>query len=536
MLRCCSQWTLMLLAVGLFLAACSDQKTPSAEVVTEVVGEAPTRGGIPWFSGSVDEAFAAAKTGGKPIFLYWGAAWCPPCHELKATIFQQEAFIEQSRLFVPVYLDGDTARAQKYGEQFGVMGYPTVVIFSPEGLEITRIPGGMNIEQYLGVLELALNALRPVRELLADVQSGGAIGDADWQLLANYAWGQDRGQALGEQELHGVLQQLASACPRRLVRDKTRLQMQALVVWLGDDERDESLAPQYRQQLNAVLASDESSRQNINLFLYSSADLINELAGEGERELLQQQLISLMLATVNNPELNVLTRIDALYGWLDASAALLAEDQSLPPEQLSWLVEQVEAARGELNSYQLHTAINTIWQLYYEAGLEIEARAALQQGLEVSDQPYYFMSGMGYLDREAGNNTEALAWYRRAWDAAQGPATRVQWGSNYLLALLKLSPDDLDRIAATGAAIMAELAAQTEGLAHRNTSGLNRVSRNMLTWMQPADGATSTEQQRRAVASGLRSEMDKLCTGAGEATDALATCESFLVPADDQAG
>lgn len=38
--------------------------------------------GIDWFEGSVEGAFATAKTQDKPIFLYWGAVWCPPCHEL----------------------------------------------------------------------------------------------------------------------------------------------------------------------------------------------------------------------------------------------------------------------------------------------------------------------------------------------------------------------------------------------------------------------------------------------------------------------
>ena len=49
----------------------------------------------------------------KPVFLYWGAEWCPPCAQIKSTIFNKREFQERTRLFVPVYLDGDTPSAQK---------------------------------------------------------------------------------------------------------------------------------------------------------------------------------------------------------------------------------------------------------------------------------------------------------------------------------------------------------------------------------------------------------------------------------------
>ena len=108
-------------------------------------GETHLPEGIDWFEGDVDAAFAAAKAADKPLFLYWGAEWCPPCSQIKATIFNQREFQERSRLFVPVYLDGDTPSAQKHGETFAVDGYPTMILFRPDGKEITRLPGGVDV-------------------------------------------------------------------------------------------------------------------------------------------------------------------------------------------------------------------------------------------------------------------------------------------------------------------------------------------------------------------------------------------------------
>src|SRR3984957_5099518 len=72
---------------------------------------------IAWYVGSVESAFVAARAQNKPVFLYWGAKWCPPCHELKATVFSRPDFIEKLKLFIPVYLDGDDPGAQKWGNQ-----------------------------------------------------------------------------------------------------------------------------------------------------------------------------------------------------------------------------------------------------------------------------------------------------------------------------------------------------------------------------------------------------------------------------------
>ena len=79
---------------------------------------------IAWFAGSPDAAFALAKSERKPVFLYWGADWCPPCQYLKNKVFKRPAFVEKSKDFVTVYLDADMKSAQYLGDKFGIMGYP----------------------------------------------------------------------------------------------------------------------------------------------------------------------------------------------------------------------------------------------------------------------------------------------------------------------------------------------------------------------------------------------------------------------------
>ena len=62
---------------------------------------------ILWHAGDIDSAFAAARAARKPVLLYWGADWRPPCSRLKATVFRRPEFVERTRQFVAVDLDGD---------------------------------------------------------------------------------------------------------------------------------------------------------------------------------------------------------------------------------------------------------------------------------------------------------------------------------------------------------------------------------------------------------------------------------------------
>ncbi len=518
---------------SLSLVACSersvDQSTGSGAIAEPEAPDAAQPMAIDWYAGSVESAFENAGREKKPVFLYWGAQWCPPCHELRATIFKRPEFVRQSRQFINVYLDGDSDRAQKYGEKFSVMGYPTVIIFAADGEEVTRIPGGMNIEQYVGVLDLALNAIRPVAALLDDALAGKPLQDADWKLLAYYSWSQDRGHALGEQSLTVVAPQLAAACPDRLVVEKSLLQMLAVEAWVQDETRDSRFAPAQLAVVEHILDDDTLAAQNRGSFLFSAGEMVQTLAEGDDRQRLAGLLHALQLSVINDPEADALLRVDALQGWLDVQRALAGEDQPLSAERETWLREQLRSLREQFSPYQVHAGINGIWQIYYGAGLQAEARAALEDGVKVSKQPYYFMADLGYLEAEEGNGEVALAWYRQAWEGAKGPATRQQWGVNYLQALVRFSPDAVATIGSTGQALLTELAEQADGLHQRTARGVERMSNLLLAWAeeQPADAS------RQQVISSLRQQMDRFCTGLqGVAPEA---CASFLVSAPAQA-
>ena len=151
-----------LLAVAALMGACSKPVEIAAPVASGAARQPPTvaattddaASGIAWkyavSDADVDAAFAQAKAATKPVFVYWGAKWCPPCNQVKATLFNRQDFIERSRGFVPVYVDGDSPGAQKLGARFRVSGYPTMLLFNSQGIELTRLPGEVEAARYTG--------------------------------------------------------------------------------------------------------------------------------------------------------------------------------------------------------------------------------------------------------------------------------------------------------------------------------------------------------------------------------------------------
>ena len=149
----------------------------STSVASAAEAAASASQSIDWRRDDVDAAFKEAKSSGKPIFIYWGATWCPPCNQVKATIFNRQDFIERSHFFVPIYIDGDSPGAQKMGARFKVSGYPTMILLDSNGNEILRLPGEVDAERYLQLLETGMGGGRPIKVTLSTALKGGAGAD-----------------------------------------------------------------------------------------------------------------------------------------------------------------------------------------------------------------------------------------------------------------------------------------------------------------------------------------------------------------------
>ena len=183
-----------------------------------------------------------------------------------------------------------------------------------------------------------------------------------------------------------------------------------------------------------------------------------------------------------------------------------------------------EVARNDreiTDGYERQAVITGDAYLLGQAGLWAESDALLKANLAKSHSPYYLMSQLGSNARKQGRKDEALRWYGEAFDKSVGPATRLQWGSSYLTALVELAPADSTRIEKTAGQLFAEAAKDGGAFEGRSARSLQRISRKLVSWN--ADGSHAPALKR------LQARLDPVCSKL--AGDQRGACQSLLKPA-----
>jgi thioredoxin-related protein len=528
---------LAVLIAAALLAACSRSTPPAVAAAPSTSAAVPRPAGIAWHQASsdadVDAAFAQAKREAKPLFLYWGAQWCPPCNQVKATLFNRQDFIERSRAFVPVYIDGDSPGAQKLGARFKVGGYPTMLLFSPQGVEMTRLPGEVEPQRYAEVLTLGMNAQRPVREVLALAQAGGhGLSASDWRLLAFYSWDTDQQQLVAKDGVAPLLARLADACPPGLRDAETRLRLKALAAAGRDERAQPAPQPAMRAAVQWVLADVPAARAQMDVLANNAAEIVRALAAPGtpQRADLVREMDGTLARFQADASLSRADRIGALTARVDLAkmdAGAAAKGAAAAPPRLpeSLIADaralSAQADRETTDGYERQAVVTAAAYLLEDAGLSAESDALLQANLAKSHSPYYLMSELAGNARKRGDAAEALRWYARAFDASEGPATRLQWGASYLGALVDLAPQDEARIEQTAARLFAEAAKQPDALYERSGRSLQRAGAKLAAW--------SARGGHGAAMGRLRTQLDGVCAAAGDEAR-RADCARLLQP------
>jgi thioredoxin-related protein len=534
------QWHVVAIVVSLSLLSCSKAtEAPSAAAVSrvETVAAVPpgiaqpaarTEHAIAWEAVDVDAAFAKAKAEDRPLFLYWGAVWCPPCNEVKATIFSRQDFIERSRNFVPVYIDGDAKSAQKLGARFNVSGYPTMILFTPDGREITRLPGEVEPNRYMQVLALGMNGARPVKETLdmalAKGDSRGKLRPEDWRMLAWYSWETDESQVLDASKRPAALQRLANACPADQPQLATRLSLQALAARAKAKDarpRDDKSAV---DMLLKVLADPVAARENFDLVVYYADNMAGSVTqpGSATRARLVDAWNATLVRLAADPGLSEQDRLTTLYAQVEL-AKLDSPKGPVPDALLRRIRDEVARADQETRDpYSRQAVISAAAELLTESGLLAESDALLTAELARSHSPYYFMLGLADNAKKRGDKAAAVDWAEKAYAASTGPATRLQWGSRYVALLVELTPQDATRIEKAAAQVIGELEPAPDTFYERNQRALARVGKNLSKWNKDNRHADAVRR--------LSAEMAGVCAKLPANDPARPTCDRALKP------
>ena len=477
----------------------------AGNTVTALHADAP---GIGWFDGDVNAAFASAKVSNKPVLLYWGAQWCPPCKQLKSAVFNRPDFIEKSKLFVAVYLDGDLPDAQKFGDEFRVTGYPTVVVFKPDRTEITRIAGNMDLSLYAGVLDNVLGDVRPVKDVIEIAAKGeGPMAADDCRRLAYHAFNLEDDGAFPAAKLQSAFENAARTCPAELAKERARLHIRAAEQATSQQKNAITNGAKADKSLTVAIVRVNEILTQKDIAL-ANADALRSLRGE-----------FFLAARQTLPQLAPTLR----ERWMAIADAATANQEFAPADQLAAQLMKIPAAKAyavdakvptDVRGVALATAtkmlavkqdayvragvVNSAINVYIALDEWERARDLLALEATTSNTPHYYIGDLADVEEHLGNKQRSVELLAEAYAKAKGPASRFQWGYQYLDGLLRLTPDDLATIEKVGLQVMAELDGPNS--VHRRTlSRLNKLDVKLREW--------NTSSARNAVAVKLRSRV-----------------------------
>jgi protein disulfide-isomerase len=528
-------FAIVIVTVG--LAACGRGDTTPAPKAAAPVSAAPPADlasvhadapGIAWFKGDVDAAFQSAQASDKPVLLYWGAQWCPPCKQLKSAVFNRPDFIEKSKLFVAVYLDGDLPDAQKWGDVFRVTGYPTVVVLKPDRTEITRIAGNMDLSLYARVLDDALGDVRPVKDVLALAVKGDTpLAPADCRRLAYHAFDLDDEGIFESATLLTAFENAARLCPQDLAKERARFHILAA-------------AEAAAEQSEAIGKGGKADKRLTVLILRVNELLADKQLSMANADALRGLPKAFYLAarqTVPQVAPGMRERIMAIADATTASAQFAPADQ-LAAQLLKIRVAQAYAPDGkvptDVRTVALQTAtkmldvkqepyvragvVNSAINIYVALDDWVRARDLLALEAKTSNTPHYYIGDLADVEEHLGNTQRSLELLAEAYQKARGPASRFQWGYQYLDGLLRLAPDDTATIEKVGLEVIHEL------------DGPNRIHRRTLSRLERFDEALrqwNSTPQRAAVVARFRTQVARACSKSPGDVRSETGCRSF---------
>jgi protein disulfide-isomerase len=518
------------ICLSLLLLVSSCQKSPPPHAQHATHANEPRD--IAWFDGSLQGAFIVAKRENRPVLLYWGAEWCPFCHTLKSKVFSRPDFIAKSHLFLPVYLDGDDDGAQKWGEQFGIQGYPTLIVLDPERREILRLGAGRDVAQYAALLDMALEDVQPVDALLQAAADGEALSANECRRLAYNSWELDTLDQNDYSQRSDQLQAAVARCPANLPLERANLTIFA-AYYAATAESDALDAPKAAPSVRLVELTDQVSgilaQQGLAVSSASALQNLNEnffkavrARGPKFAPALRDSYVGTMDAAANDARYVEADQLGFIDAKLRALKGLGGPNAKLTPQAVSAANTRIDAALdSEQNPYVRSGLVNASLNILEDTGDYPKAYQIAKAEMARSSMPYYFEADLAAVAEKMGQKDEAVGLLEQAYRESQGTATRFQWGQLYLSGLLRMKPKDSSRIREAGSTVLSELDGP-DRIYRRARVRLERLDHELRAWNDVSKG------QHDDVLQALHTRMQEICVKIPDKEPARASCDAFL--------
>jgi protein disulfide-isomerase len=370
----------------------------------------------------------------------------------------------------------------------------------------------MDLSLYAGVLDNALGDVRPVKDVIELAVKGDApLATDDCRRLAYHAFGLEDDGVFPAAKLQTAFENAARICPAELTSERARLHIRA--------------AEQATTEQKAVLKSGGKADKALTVAIVRVNELLTnkELALANVDALRGLRTEFFLAARQTLPQLAPTLR----DRWMAIADAATANQDFAPADQLAAQLMKISAAKAyaadgkvptDVRSVALATSdkmlavkqesyvragvVNSAINIYIALDDWERARDLLALEATTSNTPHYYIGDLADVEEHLGNIDRSVELLAEAYAKAKGPASRFQWGYNYLDGLLRLKPDDLATIEKVGTQVIAELDGPNR--IHRRTlSRLNKLDEKLNEW--------NTSAARAAVVAILRARVTSAC-------------------------
>jgi tetratricopeptide (TPR) repeat protein len=297
----------------------------------------------------------------------------------------------------------------------------------------------------------------------------------------------------------------------------------------SDDGKGVKADRSLRRRVHGWLADPAIVRTQMDVLTGYAAEITKAVSapGSADRKAIVGALDAALQRLQADATLSRADRLSALGARVDLARIDAAKNER-HPRIAAPLLQQVREAsaradRDISDGYERQAVIPAAAYILGQAGLWDESDALLKSNLAKSHSPYYLMSQLGGNARKLGRKDEALRWYEQAFARSEGPATRLQWGAQYVAALVELAPHDEARIEQVVGRLIDEAALDKAAFDGRSVRSLQRVGRQLAQWNR--DGSHG------AAVSRLRDQLAPVCQRLDGDAAARAACEGVFKPA-----
>ncbi|MFQ5585071.1 MAG: thioredoxin family protein, partial [Calditrichia bacterium] len=176
----------IILSIGLMLLliGCGSNKSEKS------AAETTNQYAVNFENSSFKEAQAKAGKENKVLFVDFYADWCSPCKRLDKMVYKDKEageFINSN--FVSLKIDGEKGEGPQLMKKFNIPGYPTLILFDPQGNEIDRVVGfGGDKDEYVQTLKDYLQGKNTLNDYLARLKKDPGNVELNFTLAEKYLY------------------------------------------------------------------------------------------------------------------------------------------------------------------------------------------------------------------------------------------------------------------------------------------------------------------------------------------------------------